>query len=210
MDIPIKLCSDAPVSPGQMVARTERDDIAHQCLWLADRTKKEVFVQRFAAQFPCYETGSQQGADFGRENQCLPVVVVIKGLYPQRTARKKTAPLFFIPNCQREHSFEFANAIGAVTLVHLEDDLSVGVGLEDRSLFFEILAKRFKIINLAVKNDMKSPVRRTHWLVPCRAQIQDRETRARQPRACRSCDNDAAIIRSAMIQRRFHGSQPPL
>ena len=159
--------------PFETVASRQALDPFHEGERLGHRTKHEIAEERGGSSATRDETALQQSPDLGGEDEPTTEGVEIERLDAERIAGEETAPLHRIPNGEGEHAPQPVHTGRPVTGIEPEDDLGVGAGAEGFPKLLKLGAQRAVIINLAVKRDGETPVRRGHGLMAGGAEVEN-------------------------------------
>lgn len=123
----------------------------------------------------------QQAFEFRSEGKAaVGKACHVQWLHAKSVAGKQQLALVEIVKSKSEHAIEAGKAINAPPLPRGKNYLGIARSAELRPALFKFAAQFAEIVDFAVENDHRAPVRRMHWLRRS-LKIDDREAAMAQP-----------------------------
>ncbi len=138
-----------------------------------------------------------QRLHLGGEAQASRLCREVERLDPQRIAGQQEAFVAVVPDGQAVHPPQAAEHGRALTGIEGEDDLGVAVRAEAHAFAFQLPAQIGEVVDLAVEDDMESPVRRRHGLGACLREVEDGEAAAGERHAAIARRPGSGAVRTA-------------
>jgi hypothetical protein len=95
----------------------------------------------------------QDRLQLGAEDELVPDERVVEGFVPETISGEEQLSRGSVPDREREHPVEVADAVGTELLVGVDHDLGVGAGLEPMSQLRKEGTKALVVVDLAVEDD---------------------------------------------------------
>ena len=173
---------------------------------IGDVAPGHVIFDRQRIDFPPHHRMGQQSLQFARKRQCAAGQMgEVERLYAEPVARKEQLPFLQVVQREGEHPVEPRKAIGTPFLPRGEDRFRVAIGPELRPTLLQFASQGAVIVDLAVEDDHRPPVGRSHGLGRA-GKIDDREPPVTEPDTGRS--PDPRSVRPAVGQRVGHRLDP--
>ena len=129
-----------------------------------DVTVGEIFADRERLKPARDPRMGQQRLEFRGENQLSIPHAIVERLHSDSVARQEKSLLRAIPDRESEHAVTELQSGHTIERELLEQDFGVGVSLKNAAALFEPGAQLDVIINLAVIDDVITPIPRLHRL----------------------------------------------
>src|SRR5262245_58594212 len=123
----------------------------------------------------------QKRFDFRREYERVGAGRVIERLYSQSISGTKQFRANAIPDREREHSLEPTDARLSPFDIRVQQHLGVSSRDEAVSSRLQLRSELLVIVDFAIEDDPRSPVRGTHWLEAALREVKYREAAMPQP-----------------------------
>jgi hypothetical protein len=124
----------------------------------------------------------------GGEHERAVLPAVVERFHAEPVPRAEQLTVLRVPQREREHTVETAQAVGAPAPVCGEHDFGVGAGLEPLAGRFQLLAQLDVVVDLAVVRDPRLALDIADRVVACSAQVDDRKPAIHQPDVHRQSD----------------------
>src|ERR1700692_689870 len=96
---------------------------------------------------------SEDGFDFGAEEQQIAVKSIVERLYPQPIASQEQDPFGAVPDREGKHSAQMFDALPPIFLVEMNDSFGVAPSSILMAAGLEILAQSLVVIDFAIEDD---------------------------------------------------------
>jgi hypothetical protein len=187
----------------QRVAGQDGVNILNDRQRLLHRAVGQVALDRRAGEAARDKPGGEEGAHFGREDESLAVVVVVKRLDSQPVTNQGEAAAARLPEAEREHPAPISDGGQPARAQAFEQNFGVRARVECVSATFELTPDFVEVEDLAVISNPAPGRLVAHRLVAGWREVEDRETPVPEDDgAARVLGNDldALVVRAAMTQ----------
>jgi hypothetical protein len=113
----------------------------------------EIAVDRGRLESKRDDARSQEGLEFGPEDEHAIPLVKIERLLTHPIAPEEQGLFALVPESKREHAPQMVDTPRPMLLVEMDDDFAVAIGLEGVSAVAQLLAQLDIVVDFAIRDE---------------------------------------------------------
>ena len=157
LEVPVRLNVELPVTHDQSMPRRQLVDAAEHRGGCRHELVSNVMVERLQVDLAWHELRGEHALDLRAEDEAGAVPAVVERLDAQSVAGQHQRPLRGVPDRKTELSVEPVDALLAMLLPLVDDDLGVAAGSELVTASGERGAASLVIVDFSVERDPAEP-----------------------------------------------------